>query len=49
VREDDIIAPINSHPGRAGVIVATAETREEAITRATEAVRDIAIETVPLP
>ncbi len=48
VREGDIVAPINSHPGRAGVIIATAESRKEAIARATAAIRDIVIETAPM-
>lgn len=44
----DIIGPIDSHPARAGVVIATADTREEAINRAITAINDIQIETVPL-
>ena len=43
----DIIGPINSHPARAGVVIATANSRQEAINRAVSAVNRIRIETVP--
>jgi biotin carboxylase len=44
----DIIGPIESHPARAGVVITTADTREEAIERAVAAIKDIQIETIPL-
>lgn len=43
VRPGDRVGPVNAHPGRAGVIIATGETREEAQQRAEAAVRDIRI------
>lgn len=44
----DIIGPIDSHPARAGVVIAVAETREEAIEKASVAVDTIKIDTVPV-
>ena len=44
----DIIEKIDSHPARAGVIIATGNTRQEAIKRADNAIRDIDIRTVPV-
>jgi len=41
----DVIGEINCHPARAGVIIATGNTREEAMERAVNAVKDIKIET----
>jgi biotin carboxylase len=42
----DQIAPVESHPARAGVVIATGQTRDEAIEHAERAVADIEIETV---
>jgi len=47
VRTGDIIGPVNSHPARAGVVIATGADREEALNRARCAVEDIRIETQP--
>jgi len=45
VRPGDRIGPVNAHPARAGVIIATGTTRDEAQQRAAAAVRDIRITT----
>ena len=42
----DEIGPVDSHPARAGVVIATGPTREQAIDNAERAVADIVIETV---
>jgi biotin carboxylase len=41
----DTIGPIENHPGRAGVVMATGNSRDQAISHAQTAVRDIFIET----
>ena len=46
VSQGDIICPIDSHPARAGVVIATGETRDQAIERAVQLVNTIEIETV---
>ncbi len=45
VRPGDTVGPIENHPGRAGVLMATGETREAARRHAERAVRDIEIVT----
>jgi len=45
VKAGDIIEPIENHPGRPGVVIATASTREEAVAIAIEAVNEIKIVT----
>jgi biotin carboxylase len=45
VSQGDIIGPIDSHPARAGVIITTGETRDQAIERAMQVVNAIKIET----
>ena len=44
----EIIAPVNSNPARAGVIIAAADTKQEAQDKVIAAVKDIKIETVPV-
>lgn len=44
----DIIGPLDSHPARAGMLIAVADTRQEAQQLAIEAVQRITIETVPV-
>jgi biotin carboxylase len=44
----DVVKPVDSHPRRAGVVIATGESRERAIERAESAVKDILIQTVSL-
>lgn len=46
VNQGDIIGPIDSHPARAGVVITTGETRDQAIERAMQVVNAIKIETV---
>jgi biotin carboxylase len=48
VRKDDLIPETDSHPARAGVIIATGATRQEAVAHAVAAVNRIHIETVPV-
>jgi hypothetical protein len=43
----DQVRPMTSHVCRAGVVIAVAETRAEAVARAEAAVRDIHITTAP--
>jgi biotin carboxylase len=45
VKIGDVIGPVNCHPARAGVIIATGDTRREALARAVEAVETIKIRT----
>lgn len=45
VREGDLIEPVSSHVSRAGVVIATCATREQAVERARSAVASIEIET----
>jgi biotin carboxylase len=49
VQPGDRVAPMTSHVQRAGVVVAVAETREAAITRAEAAAARVRIVTVPAP
>ena len=44
----DEVGRVDSHPARAGVVIATGATREQAIENAERAVADIVIETTPL-
>jgi biotin carboxylase len=44
----DEIGPVESHPARAGVVIATGPTRAQAIDSAERAVADIVIETAPV-
>jgi len=44
----DIVGPVDSHPARAGVLIAVADTRQEAQRLATAAVQNITIKTVPV-
>ncbi len=44
----DIVKPVNSHPERAGVLMAIGDTRQKAIDNAISAVNEIKIETVPV-
>lgn len=48
VKPGDIISRMHSHPARAGVVITTGGTREEAVARAKAAVDAIAIETEPI-
>jgi hypothetical protein len=41
----DHVGPVESHPGRAGVVITVGPTREAAVAAAEQAVRDIRIET----
>lgn len=41
----DHIKPIKNHPGRAGVVITTAETRDESVKLAVDAINSIKIET----
>jgi biotin carboxylase len=47
VAEGDVVGPVNSHPARAGLVMAMGESRAEALARAQAAIASIAIETVP--
>jgi len=47
VKVGDLIRPITNHPARAGVVIATAEHRQQAIDRAVEAISCLKIDTVP--
>src|SRR6185295_1543071 len=48
VSAGDIVKPMDSHPARAGVVIASGDSREKAMDSAISAVNDIVIETVPL-
>ncbi|MEE8481242.1 MAG: ATP-grasp domain-containing protein [Desulfobacterales bacterium] len=48
VNQGDIIGPIDSHTARAGVVITTGETRDQAIDRALHVLKTIEIETVPI-
>ncbi len=48
VKPGDIVASVENHPGRAGVLIATGSSREEAKSRAVDAVHTIKIETRPV-
>ncbi len=43
----DRVGPIENHPGRAGLVITTGETREAAIDAARDAVASITVETTP--
>lgn len=47
VAKGDVVRPMDRHPARAGVVIATGSDRNEARTRAIEAVASIHVETVP--
>lgn len=49
IDEGDLVAPIENHPARAGVLMAEGEDRDEARTRAEAAVAAIRIHTTPEP
>src|SRR6202140_2944760 len=42
----DFVGPVNSHPARAGLVMATGESRKEAMQRTEAAIRSIEIKTV---
>jgi len=44
----DIVGPVNSHPARAGLVMATGESREEAMERTRAAIESIEIATVSI-
>ena len=48
VQEGDVIPPIDNHPARAGVVIATGQNREEAIHNASHAIETLSVETTPL-
>lgn len=45
VKPGDLVAPIHSHPARAGVVIAVGETRAQAVERAQAAVATITVRT----
>jgi biotin carboxylase len=45
VKPGDVIGPIVGHPSRAGVVIGTGNTREEAVALAEQVVRSVAVET----
>jgi biotin carboxylase len=48
VAEGDVLSPVSSHNMRAGVVIATGATREQAVEHARRAVADVGIETTPV-
>lgn len=48
VKPGDVVGPANCHPARAGVVIATGADREQAMSRAMQAVRSISIVTEPV-
>ena len=48
VKPNDVVRPVESHPARAGVVMATGETQEAALSAATAAVEEILIKTIPI-
>ena len=48
VKVGDTVGTIESHPARAGVVISTGDTREQAANRAAEVVRSIHVETTPI-
>jgi biotin carboxylase len=48
IAEGDMLAPPSSHNTRAGVVIATGVTSEQAVAHAREAVADVEIETEPI-
>jgi biotin carboxylase len=49
VGQGDVVPPLESHVGRAGLVITTGETREEAVRSAREAAAGLTLETRPLP
>ncbi len=49
VRPGDRVEPIRNHPGRAGLVIACAEDRQDAVALATSVVEEVRIETAPEP
>jgi len=47
VKQGDVVGPVNSHPARAGLVMAMGDSRADAINRAEAAIQAIQIETVP--
>ncbi len=48
LRVGDIVGPVNSHPARAGLVMATGESRREAMERTRAAIESIEIATVSI-
>ena len=48
VKQGEIIEPVTNHTKRAGFVITTGETRDQAIERAVRVVESIKIETVPV-
>jgi biotin carboxylase len=48
VKVGDVVGPVNSHPARAGLVMAMGNSRADAIGRAEAAIQAIQIETVPV-
>lgn len=47
VKPGDVVGPIDAHPARAGVVIASGGTRDEAVGRANDVIRSLRIETRP--
>jgi hypothetical protein len=48
LRVGDLVGPVNSHPARAGLVMAMGESRGEAMERTEAAIRSIEIETAAI-
>src|SRR5580658_1794048 len=48
LREGDLVGPVNSHPARAGLVMAMGESRREAMERTQAAIESIEIETASI-
>jgi biotin carboxylase len=48
IKVGDVVGPVNSHPARAGLVMAMGESRREAMERTGAAIDAIEIETVPV-
>jgi len=48
VKEGDVVGPVNSHPARAGLVMAMGDSRADATNKAEAAIQAIQIETVPV-
>jgi biotin carboxylase len=48
IKLGDVVGPVNSHPARAGLVMAMGESRREAMERTRAAIDAIEIETVPV-
>jgi formate-dependent phosphoribosylglycinamide formyltransferase (GAR transformylase) len=48
VSAGELIRPVSSHASRAGVVISTGTTREQALERARDAVASITIQTDPV-